>query len=348
MMLTPSSGADLGPAADALRRAEQDRGARPGQAAHGPVPRACCYTVDEGYLLPTLLSASQVRRTLPRAAADVVVVCFGPATELTAAAEALCSREGLRFLSVPKSILEGAPMLCARFFLPAVLEPHYRDIVYIDGDTQVAGSLEPLVAHPVAPGEILAAPDPMAVMIDSDKAPWPARRAYFDRLGVPARRRGRYFNSGVLRFHRNDWEAVGRDCLRLCAAEGDAFAFRDQDALNIVVGDHHRPISFRWNFPPFFMNFGGEAGIAPRIYHFMSNPRPWQGAFPPWGRAWHDPYVSFLAGNPAFARSMARLGRLRTAKYAAQQRYKRHVEARLWGTPAVQSRIAEMEAGAVV
>ena len=69
MMLTPPSGADLGPAADARLRAEQDRGAPPGQAAHGPVPRACCYTVDEGYLLPTLLSASQVRRTLPDAVA---------------------------------------------------------------------------------------------------------------------------------------------------------------------------------------------------------------------------------------------------------------------------------------
>lgn len=298
--------------------------------------------------MPTLLSASQLRRDLPRAAADIVVVCFGLATDVTAAAAALCARGGIRFILVPTALLDGAPMICARFFLPAILESHYRDIVYLDGDTQVSGSLEPLLAHAVEPGELLAAPDPMAVMIDSPSAPWPARRAYFERLGVPRHRQRHYFNSGVLRFRRDDWQDLSRDCLKLCAERGSALEFRDQDALNIVVGDRHRPISFRWNFPPFFMNFGAEAAIAPRIYHFMSNPRPWHGAFAPWGRAWHDPYLTFLADNPALAHSMQRVGRLHAVKYTAQQRFKRHMEARQWGVPAVHQRIAEMEARAVV
>lgn len=314
----------------------------------GPVRRACCYTVDEGYLLPTLLSASQLRTSLPRACADVVVVCFGERSDVTASAEALCLRGEIRFVLVPKALLDGAPMICARFFLSAILDPHYRDVVYLDGDTQVAGSLEPLLAHGVAQGEILATPDPMAVMIDSPRGAWPARRAYFDRVGVPARRHGRYFNSGVLRFRRGDWDALSRDCLALCAASGDALAFRDQDALNIVVGDRHRPTSFRWNFPPFFLNFGAETAIAPRVYHFMSNPRPWEGAFPPWGRAWHDPYLAFLADNPALGRSLRRTGWLRAVRYAAQQRFKRTMEARQWGAPAVRARIAAMEAEAVI
>ena len=314
----------------------------------GPVTRACCYTIDEGYLLPTLLSASQLRRQLPRACADVVVVCFGEASDFTVAAEALCARDALRFVLVPKAVLDGAPMICARFFLTEILEAQYRDLVYIDGDTQVAGSLEPLLVHAVAPGEILATPDPMAVMIDSPQGGWPARRAYFERLGVPAHRHGRYFNSGVMRFRRTDWESLSRDCLKFCTVRGDTLTFRDQDALNIVVGEAHRPTSFRWNFPSFFMNFGAEAAIAPRVYHFMSNPRPWQGAFAPWGRTWHDPYLAFLADNPALARSLRRTGRLRLAKYAAQQRFKRFVEAREWGIPSVRRRIADMEAEAVV
>ena len=312
------------------------------------VRRACCYTVDEGYLVPTLLSASQLRRSLPQGSADVVVVCFGPASDITAAAETLCKRDGIGFILVPKAVLEGDPMICARFHLSAILHPDYQDIVYLDGDTQVAGSLEPLLTHAVASGEVLAAPDPMAVMIESDEAPWPARRAYFDRLGMPAHRHARYFNSGILRFRRDDWEALSRECLKLCAERGGDFAFRDQDALNIVVGDRHRSISFRWNFPPFFMNFGAEVAIAPRVYHFMSNPRPWHGAFAPWGPAWHDPYVAFLEDNPALARSLRGIGRLRTVKYSAQQRYKRYVEARRWGVPAVRRRIADLEAAAVV
>jgi len=318
-------------------------------SAIDPAPQACCcYTVNEGYLLPTLLSASQLRRSLPRRAADVAVVCFGPATDVTAAGAEFCAQVEIRFILVPTAHLDGAPMICARFFLSAILEPRYRDIVYLDGDTQVSGSLEPLLVHAVEPGQVLAAPDPMAVMIDSPRAPWPARRAYFERLGMPTHRHGQYFNSGVLRFLRDDWEGLSHDCLKLCAARGSAFEFRDQDALNIVVGNHHRPISFRWNFPPFFMNFGADAAIAPRVYHFMSNPRPWQGAFPPWGRAWHEPYVAFLANNPVFAGSMQRVGRLHAVKYAAQQRFKRHMEARQWGVPAVRQRIADMEARAVV
>ena len=317
------------------------------EAADGPA-RACCYTIDEGYLMPTLLSASQLRRAMPHAVADVVVVCFGPATALTAAAETMCTREGIRFLSVPTAHLEGSPMLCARFFLSGLLEPRYREIVYLDGDTQVSGSLEPLLTHAVAPGEILAAPDPMAVMIDNPQAPWPARRAYFDRLGMSAHRQGLYFNSGVLRFRRDDWDALSRECLALCQSQGSNFRFRDQDALNLVVGDRHRPMSFRWNFPPFFMNFGAEAAIAPRIYHFMSNPRPWHGAFVPWGHKWHEPYVAFLGANPELARSVPSLSRLRTVKYSAQQRVKRFLEARQWGVPAVRHRIAAMEAAAVV
>ena len=308
----------------------------------------CCYTVDEGYLLPTMLSALQLRHNLPRGTSDVLVVCFGAPTDLTASVESFLARANIRFVLVPKAVLDGAPMICARFFLSAILEPRYRDILYLDGDTQVVGSLEPLMAHVVSPGEILAAPDPMAVMIDSDAWPWPARRAYFARVGVPARRHRRYFNSGILRFRRSDWDALSRDCLKLCSERGRSLFFRDQDALNIAAGDHHRSISFKWNFPPFFMNFGGEALIGPRIYHFMSDPRPWHGAFAPWGPRWHEPYLTLLADHPGLATSLKRLGRLGAIRYVAQQRVKRHMEARRWGTAAVRQRIAEMEAEVVV
>lgn len=349
-LITPRSWRDgVDPDPRLRSRAVGRDAAGQGQAAgHAAARACCCYTANEAYLVPTLLSASQLRRGTPREVADIVVVCFGPVNDATAAAAAFCAREGIRFIPVPTALLGGAPMMCARFFLCDVLEPDYRDIVYLDGDTQVAGSLEPLLAHPVGPGEILAAPDPMAVMIDSRAAPWPARRAYFEQLGVPRHRHGVYFNSGVLRFHRDGWQALSRDCLKLVAKRGVSFEFHDQDALNIVAGGSHRPISFRWNFPPFFMNFGADAAIAPRVYHFMSNPRPWQGAFAPWGRAWHAPYLALVADNPALARFMPRIGPLRAVKYAAQQRFKRHRESRQWGVPAIRQRIADMEAVAVV
>lgn len=314
-----------------------------------PAPSSvCCYTIDEGYLLPTLLSASQLRRSLPVELADVLVVCFASETAATRAAAVFCAEAGIGFLAVPRQALDGHPMLCARFLLPRLLGPTYRDILYLDGDTQVAGSLAPLLAHPLGAGRVIAVPDPMTVMIESPRGPWPARRAYFSAIGIPDARHAAYFNSGVVRASRTDWEALGRECLDLCRRRGARFTFPDQDALNLVVGDRVALASFRWNFPPFFLNFGAEADIAPRLYHFMSNPRPWQGAFAPWGKAWHAPYGALAAAWPDLGGALRPLRRARFYKYAAQQRFKRYREARTWGTPAVKARIDASEARAVV
>lgn len=313
----------------------------------GPA-RACCYTIDEGYLLPTLLSAFQLRRDLPAGIADVVILCFGAPSGATRAAADLCATEGVRFRLEPKAVLDGNPMICARFFLSRLLGGDYTDLLYIDGDTQVAGSLAPLLTHPLAEGRILAVPDPMAVMIASPDGPWPARRAYFRRIGIADRAQERYFNSGVMRFGLSDWDAVSRECLDLCRREGHGFAFRDQDALNLVVGDRGDLASFRWNFPPFFLNFGAERAIRPRLYHFMSNPRPWQGAFRPWGSAWHTPYAALAARHPDLAGTLRPLRAARYGRYVVQQRVKQFRESRIWGAPGVRARIDAMEARASI
>ena len=323
--------------------------AHPRPSAPGGAPsRVCCYTVDEGYLLPTLISASQLRRGLPPGLADVLVLCFGPVTDMTREAARFCAEEGLRFELVPLGELDGHPMICARFLLPRLLASTYSDILYLDGDTQVAGSLAPLVSFAVPGGQLLAAPDPMAVMVGTGAAPWPARRAYFRSIGIPDERQERYFNSGVMRFGRRDWEAVSRECLALCRRKGRAYEFRDQDALNLVLGDRAHLVSFRWNFPPFFLNFGAQARIGPRLYHFMSNPRPWQGAFAPWGRAWHEPYAALAAARPALGRSLKSMRPATRYRYVAQQRFKRLIEAHRWGTPAVAARIDAFEARAAI
>lgn len=316
-------------------------------AGRRPV-RACCYTIDEGYLLPTLLSAFQLRRDLPTGIADVVILCFGSPSGATRAAMELCAAEGVRFRLLPRSVLDGNPMICARFFLFPLLGGEYTDLLYIDGDTQIIGSLEPLLTYPLAEGRVLAAPDPMAVMIASADGPWPARRAYFRQVGIPDDAQERYFNSGVMRFGLSDWDAVSRECLDLCRRKGDGFAFRDQDALNLVVGDRRDPVSFRWNFPPFFLNFGAEQTIRPRLYHFMSNPRPWQGPFRPWGGAWHAPYAPLAARHPDLARTMRPLRAARYCRYVVQQRVKQFRESRIWGAPGVRARIDAMEARASV
>jgi lipopolysaccharide biosynthesis glycosyltransferase len=307
----------------------------------------CCYAIDEAYLLPTLLSAAQLRRSLPRTLVDVVIACFGIRTPATDAAAAHCGAQGIGFQLVPQGELEGAPMMCARFLLPRLLDPIYQEIVYFDGDTQISGALETLVSFPLDRGKVLAASDPMALMIDSGQGVWPELRAYFRSIGLTGERLGGYFNSGVLKFRRSDWDAISRECVALCRS-GRAFRFPDQDALNLVVGQNRLPMSFRWNFPSFFMHFGIEAMVDPRVYHFMSRPRPWDGPFLPWGQRWHEPYLELAALLPQVSERNRPLRGFRYLKYAAQQRYKRIVEASSWGTAAMRTRISNVEAEAVV
>ncbi|TXM78370.1 hypothetical protein FV218_02750, partial [Methylobacterium sp. WL69] len=318
-------------------------------AVTNPRPgRACCYTIDEGYLLPTLLSAFQLRRELSAGVADVVILCFGSASDATRAAAELCQTQGVAFRLVPRGVLEGNPMTCARFFLFELLNGEYQDILYVDGDTQVAGSLEPLLTYPLVDGRILAVPDPMAVMIASSEGVWPARRAYFRKIGISDSAQKRYFNAGVMRFHMSDWDAVSREGMDLYRREEASLIFRDQDALNLIVGDRCDLVSFRWNFPPFFLNFGAERSIGPRLYHFMSNPRPWQGAFLPWGSTWHTPYATLAASHPDLAGTLRPLRGARYGRYVVQQRLKRFQESRVWGRPEVRARIDAMEARAAV
>ncbi|MCJ2082818.1 glycosyltransferase family 8 protein [Methylobacterium sp. J-090] len=319
-----------------------------GVATDAAPNRACCYTIDEGYLLPTLLSAFQLRSALPAKIADVVVFCFGSPSDITRAAMGLCVAKGVDFRLVPVTALDGNPMICARFFLPRLLGREYRDVLYVDGDTQVAGSLEPLLTHPTVEGRVLAVPDPMAVMIANADGPWPARRAYFRGIGLHDGAHERYFNSGVMRFQLSDWDAVSRDCLDLCRRNGADYEFRDQDALNLVVGERCDLVSFRWNFPPFFMNFNAQETIHPRLYHFMSNPRPWQGAFLPWGRAWHKPYAALAASHPDLAPTLRSLPLHRYGRYVVQQHVKRYRESRIWGAAGVRTRIDALEASAPV
>ena len=308
----------------------------------------CCYTVNEGYLLPTLLSAVQARQHLSAGTADVVIICIGEANGLTRAFEAICRNYGIGFIVVPLSLLEGMPLTFARFFLCRVLDPVYDQVVYIDGDTQVHASLDALVGVTFEAGKFLAAPDPMAMMIDAPGRLWASRRRYFRSIGIPDGRRSSYFNAGVLRFRRSDWETISAECVRLSRSKNGAYLFHDQDALNVAFGDACQPMSLRWNFPIFLINAGVEDVIKPSIYHFMSNPRPWTGAFAPWGRPLHTVYRDLVGLHPDLRPLVKPLTRAKFFKYKAQQRYKQFIESHVWGHPDVRARIMRFESQAVV
>src|SRR5580765_2877183 len=98
-------------------------------------PQGCvCYVVDEGYLLPTLVSALQARAQVAADIADVVIACLGPATARTAATAAVAEANGISFLraDIPPE-MNGLHIMFGRFFLDLLLPADYRRILYIDG-----------------------------------------------------------------------------------------------------------------------------------------------------------------------------------------------------------------------
>ena len=309
---------------------------------------ACCYTVDERFLFPTLLSASQLKSYTKQLNVDVVVSCFGDPSALVDAAKAFCKDHKIIFITVPRSTLNSLPLICARFILPQILDNNYDEILYLDGDTQIASSVTALIAANCRSGSILAAPDPMAIMINEGSVRWRRQRDYFNGIGLSTSGLDGYFNSGVIKANLVDWSDISKECLLLCARDLGRYKFLDQDALNIVLQGRCDLISFRWNFPPFFFNFNCQKLIPPSILHFMSNPRPWHGALPPWDSNWHINYVNFAKSYPKFEEAMPRLSAPKFYRYYLQQRFKRVIEKRLWGKERVVNRILALEAKAFV
>ena len=109
-------------------------------------------------------------------------------------------------------------------------------------------------------------------------------------------------------------------------------------ALGIV------PLSLAWNFPIFLRNAGLDRAIAPAILHFMSRPKPWHGAFPPWSDTEVAPYRAVLARFPNLAPLLPALPPARRAKYAVQQRVKRVLEAASWGRGKLHAAVLAAEA----
>ncbi len=106
-------------------------------------------------------------------------------------------------------------------------------------------------------------------------------------------------------------------------------------------------MSLRWNFPAFLMNLGLTRTVTPTIYHFMSNPRPWNGVFPPWSEDFVTPYRAMETKYPALAGLRPAFGLRRRARYVLQQRYKQAMEIATWRWTARRRALLDYEARVV-
>ncbi len=292
--------------------------------------RCICYTTDPGYLLPTLVSAIQARQHSAQARADVAIYCIDAPAATNRIFSRVCEAEAIGFLPLAAAAIEGANAMLARLFLGRLLPVDYDQFLYIDGDTQITGSLDALLDYPVPRGQFLAASDPMTFA-----APGPDRHgreitAYFSSLGIQPQEQHLYFNTGVLRVNRDGWDEIGMEAWRLFKTYRERSRFPDQDALNLAGITRRIPMSLSWNFPIFMLNAGVKKQIAPRIHHFMGSPKPWHGSFPPWDASAHRPYLDIIAKYPELAPYLPLMSPVKKLRYIFQQHFKRGLETLTW------------------
>ena len=133
----------------------------------------CCvvYTTDRKYLFPTLVSAMQARQHASIDQADVMIMGFGLEDEARGIFLPVCQSENIILSEMDSSLIEHQDAMLARFFLHRLIPPQYRQCLYLDGDVQVLGSLDPLLNADVPDGHFLAANDPMTFQLVARSGP---------------------------------------------------------------------------------------------------------------------------------------------------------------------------------
>jgi lipopolysaccharide biosynthesis glycosyltransferase len=301
------------------------------------------FTTDPRYLYPTVVAAHSARAHTPLAAADVLILCFGASKTVEQEFAEICEGLDIRFLGLQSEAIEGASAMMARLFLDQLLPEQYQAILYLDSDIIVTGNLLPLLDCKLPAGSFLAANDPAAFVVDGCDRLANDLQEHLASLGFGPIEAREYFNSGVLRFDREGWDAIGMEAWHWFRKNRSTSRFPDQDAINIVSRGHRLRLSLCWNFPAFLQNIGGERTVRPRVHHFMSAPKPWQGNFAPWGHRFSAIYQEPLRRFPHLVPHLHRLPTAQAIRYTIQQRAKQIAESVTWGMSLRKTRILEYE-----
>ncbi len=308
------------------------------------VQTCVCYCTDQSYLFPTLVSALQARAHAAADIADIIIVCFDVDAVTFSIAGSICKKNNIIIFSRSRSDIDGASAMLGRLYLDEILPENYRNILYVDGDTQIKYCLNELLSCPPPKEHFFASADPMVFLLEDDSREGEGVREHFVDIGLTSQKSTLYFNTGVLYFHRSAWAAIAEQARTIIRSQSRMSRFPDQDILNLVGIERVLPMSLSWNFPVFLFNADLEDTIQPKIVHYMSQPKPWEGIFRPWQAVDYEPYPAFVAAYPEISGLWKSSSPLRKARYLAQQNYKRFCETRRWGRGPLHTRILDYEA----
>jgi hypothetical protein len=307
--------------------------------------RAVVYVADSGFLLPTLVSAEQMQRQVADIA-DVVVALTGLPADAYGSVAAILADLNLKALRMDDVELPAGTGWAAghvpasslgRLHLPGYLPRSYRNIVYIDGDTQIVGDVRPLVLLDVPAGHVAAAPDCGWMKRFRTRFP----EGYLSGLGIPDP--AGYFNAGVLAFGRETFDSAMEEALDFFLTRSELCRYHDQSALNAVMRHRRLPLSPRYNFLSDYRETGLEKKFDPVIRHFAGVYKPWRVTGSPIGDGFLGTYADMLRRYPELAvyaapvaafpgRAEQRSGPARRLARAARRRLRLWADLRVLGT----------------
>ena len=260
------------------------------------------YVTDEMFALPTLVSATALRRWIAPERADIRIVAIDIAPETFDALGTFLEPYAIALDVMDSGVFSNFDLTkfnkthvpratLGRFFMLDAAPKVYDHIVYIDGDTWIAGDPAPLIEFRPGEGLIGAIEGPTSYYRHDISAHGRETRSYFEGIGLGAD--DGYFNAGVLSASASTWREIARDAFTYFCDNTERCKYHDESALNAVAAKRRVTLSHRWNFMSPYRDWGVEATVSPAIYHFTGAPKPWMGCFAPWAEL-YDAYLEAL------------------------------------------------------
>lgn len=159
-----------------------------------------------------------------------------------------------------------------RLLLGEYLPENTTHVLWLDCDVLVLDDITTLFKQPLTGRTLRAVRDPFVRSIGS---PFGVR--HWQELGLASH--NAYFNAGVMLIDLTRWRAteVAERTLQHLRRYGKRVFFRDQEALNAIIGENWEPLEDRWNYSanPFHVKQQHLGSDAPAIIHFAGRIKPW-------------------------------------------------------------------------
>jgi lipopolysaccharide biosynthesis glycosyltransferase len=260
------------------------------------------YVADDHYVVPLVAAISALVESQKSERFEMLVTVL--ANQMSSSNVELVenlhtlgiSPENLRVLDISDRIPEGLPSRSphntyisqttyARFLAPQLARGSSDRILYLDADTLVRGSLEPLLSLPMG-GRPAAAVRDRIIGTVSHPQGLPNWRDLELAPDAP------YFNAGVLLIDSQLWREnqITERLYAYCFGRGDDLELFDQEALNAVLGREILALNPDYNmFTNHLCNetVPGEAPLqrdplspedmaSARIIHYIGHLKPWK------------------------------------------------------------------------